>query len=693
MNRLRTVFAVVTVGWAILLPDAAFSQVDPSYLAEDSPDVVFSQAVLGQAADLGFEPVRIYEFVRNEFVYQPYFGLMKGPDGTLSSRAGNDYDLAALLVSLLRCTEDANGNGLLDPGEDLDEDGQLDRGTPARFARGRILMSEQQGMAWLGKTDRYDLDNHLWIREPADWPGGILGKKAYFQYSAGLYVTHVWVEVLVPLATYRGASLVPVDCDTSQCSWLALDPSFKQSSWQGTYLNYPFDKQGYYAATSPGLPFDYHYSDVRGQLATSHPGTSLADLPLKGVIDRHEAGVLPTALPYEIASPAVRAHNIAGIQDPAEPYRGRWRVEVCQSEDIVGTGIAGDPRRCGGTEMVSYEAYSAAISGERLTLTYVPDGSSNPSKPRLYLGGSLVQHWAPDTGKLTDSQPDRLLIRYLEPQGLDFFFPTTQYSVGGNAGTWLVALNAVEPTDGDVTTKAQALVDALEGPYAPDPAPGQDPVGYDNVTVNGTLLTEYPEATDALIGSYLDLVATRYYQLGRAAFRDAVALHHRLGYHFPWTGVVESAPAVRFFAETPYSLLPDQVLYIDMSLFSAATGRGSSSIDSGVPPWFWLLGHQLSALESSVWEEVAGVEAISTVKGLRVRHDQGVPVLEVSRDSVDSILGNCPYPSGYQPGGPTSAYTCSDVTEDEYCKLRQELAPYSALESTITVSNPNFQDI
>ena len=63
------------------------SAFDP-YLAEDAPDVVLSARIVAKAQELSNDPVRIYEFVRNELEFQNDFGLMKGPEGTLLARGG-----------------------------------------------------------------------------------------------------------------------------------------------------------------------------------------------------------------------------------------------------------------------------------------------------------------------------------------------------------------------------------------------------------------------------------------------------------------------------------------------------------------------------------------------------------------------------------------------------------------------------
>ena len=65
-------------------------------------DVQITQEIIDKAAELG-SAVAIYEFVRNECEFQAYYGSRKGSVETLRQRAGNDYDLASLLIALLTC--------------------------------------------------------------------------------------------------------------------------------------------------------------------------------------------------------------------------------------------------------------------------------------------------------------------------------------------------------------------------------------------------------------------------------------------------------------------------------------------------------------------------------------------------------------------------------------------------------------
>ncbi len=62
----------------------------------------FDREALLEALD--FDVERIVRFVSEEIQYQPYAGLLRGPDGTLQSRAGNMLDQAVLLAALIKST-------------------------------------------------------------------------------------------------------------------------------------------------------------------------------------------------------------------------------------------------------------------------------------------------------------------------------------------------------------------------------------------------------------------------------------------------------------------------------------------------------------------------------------------------------------------------------------------------------------
>ena len=54
------------------------------------------------ARGLSNDPKLIFDYVRNHIDYVPYYGVTKGATLTLLEKSGNDFDQAALLVSLLK---------------------------------------------------------------------------------------------------------------------------------------------------------------------------------------------------------------------------------------------------------------------------------------------------------------------------------------------------------------------------------------------------------------------------------------------------------------------------------------------------------------------------------------------------------------------------------------------------------------
>jgi hypothetical protein len=80
------------------------SQAQPGPVGNGAPAQPAPDPIDTLASDLDYDLERIYRFVADEIGYEPYEGVLRGPRGTLRSRAGNSADKALLLASLLQAS-------------------------------------------------------------------------------------------------------------------------------------------------------------------------------------------------------------------------------------------------------------------------------------------------------------------------------------------------------------------------------------------------------------------------------------------------------------------------------------------------------------------------------------------------------------------------------------------------------------
>lgn len=60
------------------------------------------QDVLDIAKSLGNNPSDLFGYVLENYSWEPFYGILKGPDGVLKTGSGSAQDLASLLLLLLR---------------------------------------------------------------------------------------------------------------------------------------------------------------------------------------------------------------------------------------------------------------------------------------------------------------------------------------------------------------------------------------------------------------------------------------------------------------------------------------------------------------------------------------------------------------------------------------------------------------
>jgi transglutaminase-like putative cysteine protease len=159
----------------------------------DAPQTPEIQA---RAASLGNQPLRIFEWVRNNIDFTPTHGSIQGAQGCLQTRLCNDMDTASLLVALLRSA-----------------------GVPARYAVGTVEVPIGPMKSWAGGFT--DAGSALDFVASSGTP--VVGLTDATGTLVAARVEHVWVEAFLDYIPSRAARP-----GASGDTWVPLDPSFKQ---------------------------------------------------------------------------------------------------------------------------------------------------------------------------------------------------------------------------------------------------------------------------------------------------------------------------------------------------------------------------------------------------------------------------------------------------------------------------------
>ena len=294
--------------------------------ADDKPEASLIGSVPDSIQELAESldgPIAAYEFVKNNTRYELYFGAMKGSEQTFLEGRGNDADINAFLVDLLRA-----------------------EGVPARFVRGVIQLPIDTAMNLFGVEQRERVEQALAAAAVPYEPvlaGGVL---------SGIEMEHIWAEAYVPYSNYRGAGL-----DDQGKRWIPLDASFKfHDIDEGIRVleGMGFDAGAFvdesFVADPLEDPLEALGSQVSDYLDANLPGTGFEDA-LRRVDPQPEVyGLLPASLPYDIVS-------VNGVSFEA-PFDLEHRIQFLA-------------RNRQGDVILDASFPASRLLGRRLTLSYV----------------------------------------------------------------------------------------------------------------------------------------------------------------------------------------------------------------------------------------------------------------------------------------------------------------------------------
>ena len=259
----------------------------PDDLAE-TLEVQLTPEIRAKALELGNNPVKVYEWVRNNVEYVPTWGSIQGAPLTLLTKKGNACDTSSLLIALLRAS-----------------------GIHARYALGTIEVPIGKVMSWAGGLSdplaTVELLASAGIPVRPVYSGGMIQK---------VQVEHVWVEAWIDYLPSRGARHKEGQGDT----WIPLDASFKEhrtTAGADLATAAPFDKQEFIGRLTGSATIDESASyatnvqctsvsqfqesfrtGVQDFLASGHPGATLSDVLGSTKLVEQEFPYLLGTLPY-----------------------------------------------------------------------------------------------------------------------------------------------------------------------------------------------------------------------------------------------------------------------------------------------------------------------------------------------------------------------------------------------------------
>ncbi|MEW5744066.1 MAG: alkaline phosphatase family protein [Nitrospirota bacterium] len=341
---------------------------------KDTAEAPLSAEIATLAQSLNWNPVSIYEWVKNTVDTEWYWGCMKGAEETLRQKSGNDCDQAALLVALLRAS-----------------------GFPSRYVRGTIeFYPDIESVKNLTGIDDPAVIAEFFQKTGIPFTPVIAGGRI-----ANFQVEHIWVESHIPYANYRGALI-----DDHGKAWLGLDTSIKAAGY--TYNSpaaIPPDislaeiREGYLGSSQTLTPLEYTRAYLIERLSASHPDITYNDLLWTRSLVPEVMNIIPASMQFNQKK---ITHEYTAL-----PEEIKHRVKVTA--------------QAAGNELFSITLDAHALSNRKIVLTYEPESSEDHEIINAYGGLDNTPSYLVRLRPVLKVEDERLIVgRDGLPMGADY---------------------------------------------------------------------------------------------------------------------------------------------------------------------------------------------------------------------------------------------------------------------------------
>ena len=561
---------------------------DDSYSNNDlqqTNDTIINDDVRAEFSELK-SVLEVYQYIKNNYMMEFYFGSRKGAVGTSAEKAGNDYDIASLLIGVLR-----------------------DRNIPARYAKSDIEITAEQAMEWTA-TD----DINVAIRSIA-----ALGIPTTGMISNGdtvaVRLEHTWVEAYVPYTDYRGTGN-----RSGERLWIPLDASFKKSIYNKgvkvndiqEYLNDPENKitpstelYGVNIGVLTDDVDDENSALVNYMLENGYGDCTQAEAFGGKSIVAANLGYLPLSLPYYNTDSVDTFDDIPDTETDSVNF------------SLYGNSASGND--FSKSDAMNYKYLAPDVYGKRIVLSYVPATEADQDiineygsifsapgylikmKPQLSIDGEVVaegnicnagyiQQYAITLHDGASSNNDSIVSNNIEVGGM--------YCIGmdyGNISTF------------DLQS-ASDRVDSCKASISTSNIYSEEIMGSMLYSISRLYFGQLDMYNKALAGQ-TNINNTRALSLGIFGFKVNVSSTF-------------SRP----------SELNEGGFFLDIG-HDVHSVVSNTNNDKDEKAYMLQTGIYASAMEHGVIEQVTGIESVSTIKTFQYAYEHNIPTHVISKEN------------------------------------------------------------
>ncbi|WP_051264096.1 transglutaminase-like domain-containing protein [Teredinibacter turnerae] len=588
---------------------------DTDDLAE-TVDVQFTQAIRLKALELGEDPVQIYNWVRNNIEFIPSYGSIQGADYTLQLGKGNAFDIASLLIALLRVSN-----------------------IPARYAYGTVDIPAEKVMNWVGGVSVPAAAQQLLGQGGIPNTGLVSGGEV-----KTIRMEQMWVEAWVDYFPSRGEKHSVGD------QWVPMDASFKQYQYTtgiDPTLAVEVDSEALVTAVNDGATRDEAAGWTQGQqldvadvalqsyqaeleafLATVPDLSVESGLGSQKVIQQAHVQ-LAAGLPYTLVA---RTHNYATL-----PANLRHTFQYRLSTEYSGYE---------GSNLIAFEAPLAELAGKKIALSFKPSTEADENLLRSYLPASA------GSGPIDPSQLPSTLPGYLINLTAELTIDeeVVQSVAAGNMGEGLYEkIGLRSPSFGvesavnhPVVGEYRAFGLSLQGVSSAEATDIETRLKETRDQIEALAEDELVDfSKHQLVGDTLHAVIYSYFLFNEALDSRNANASGVVSYRAPSFGLFGSSLQTSYWFGMPrnvaFSGLVMDVDHLAM-LAAAKTNAREASVE-----YVKSSGVIASAMEHLVPElmlstEEAPAEGISAVKALMLASSAGQKIWTIDKNNVDVAL-------------------------------------------------------